>query len=426
VLVVAAITTGKPLPECGIPARDPAFVVIVVTEDDRATVVLPRLIVAGADLSHVHVICTEDDGSGAPIFPRDLHLLYEMSTAPTLVVVDAWLDTVPSGLVVRDPQGARQALHPWRELSTKTGAAVMLLTHTNRVATGNARDRYGATSELRKKARMTVFARQDDDGRLVIGPEKANSVATSNAAVFAIDAVQHFPATDDDDGTIGRLRFVETSNRTARQHLTDAWEAEHGEDRQDRAAAAEWLHDYLEVEGPQASSAEVKRQAKAAGISERTLQRARKELSVVWGRSGFGKESVTTWSLPSQVVSANSQGGIDGVAEDRTNANPLEHAPRGTSGITGGQQVMPSDANPSDGTTVAQMSDQRFSAVVPPVPRTEGVLIPLPLTAESAKSSANDPNTSHRGSGCVCTGQPQPCHWCVIALSQAAETTNDR
>jgi hypothetical protein len=34
--------------------------------------VRPRLDVAGADLDMIRVICIDKDGSGAPIFPRDL------------------------------------------------------------------------------------------------------------------------------------------------------------------------------------------------------------------------------------------------------------------------------------------------------------------------------------------------------------------
>jgi hypothetical protein len=298
VLVAAAVTTGKPLPECGIPARDPAVVVIVVTEDDWQSTVLPRLIVAEADLDMIRVICSDEDGSGAPIFPRDIHLIDGMDEVPAAIIVDAWLDTVPAGLNVKDPQGARQALHPWKELSTRTQSAVILLTHTNRLATGNARDRYGATSELRKKARMTIYAQSDEDGRLVIGPEKANSVLTAAAAVFTIESVQHFEATDDDDGTVGRLSFVEHSERTARQHLADSHEAENGDDQQTRAAAVDWLEDYLLLEGPAAKSGEAKRAAAKAGFSERTLQRARAELKVVWGKSGFGEKRISTWSLP--------------------------------------------------------------------------------------------------------------------------------
>ena len=83
--------------------------------------------------------------------------------------MDAWLDTVPAGLSVRDPQQARQALHPLKEVATITDAAVLLLCHTNRVTTANARDRYGATGELRKKARMTLYAQTDEDGCLPVG-----------------------------------------------------------------------------------------------------------------------------------------------------------------------------------------------------------------------------------------------------------------
>ena len=192
VWIVAAVTTGQELPEFGIPARDPAKVIVVCTEDDWPTTVRPRLEVAGADLDMVQVICTEDDGSGAPTFPRDLFLITEADPVPALIVVDAWLDTVPAVLSVRDPQQARQALHPWKEVATLTDAAALLLCHTNRVASANARDRYGATGELRKKARMTLYAQSDDDGRLVVGPEKMNTAAPIPASTFTITSVQHF------------------------------------------------------------------------------------------------------------------------------------------------------------------------------------------------------------------------------------------
>ena len=168
---------------------------MVVTEDDWSTTVRPRLEVAEADLAMVRVICTEDDGSGAPVFPRDLHLITEADPVPDLVVVDAWLDTVPSNLSVKDPQQARQALHPWKELATTTEAAVLLLTHTNRVASANARDRYGATGELRKKARMTLYAQRDANGHLVVGPEKANGASPVVASSFSIKGVHYFSPT---------------------------------------------------------------------------------------------------------------------------------------------------------------------------------------------------------------------------------------
>jgi RecA-family ATPase len=200
VLVVAAITTGKPVPEMGIPAREPASAILVLTEDTWSEDVLPRLFVAGANIANIQVICTEQDGSGAPVFPRDIFLIGEATPAPALIVVDCWLDTVAASLSVRDPQQARQALHPWREVATATDAAVLLLGHTNRISSGNARDKYGATAALRQKARMTLFAQHDDDGNLVVGPEKANGTAPVAASRFTVSPVQYFEPSEEHDG----------------------------------------------------------------------------------------------------------------------------------------------------------------------------------------------------------------------------------
>jgi RecA-family ATPase len=208
VYVVAAVTCGKPLPELGIPARDPAHVFVVFTEDDWKTTVLPRLKVAGADLDMITVICEDDDGSGSPVFPRDMHLIEGADPAPALVVVDAWLDTVPAKLSVKDPQQARQALHPWREMATRVGAAVLLLCHTNRVASGNTRDKYGATSELRNKARLSLFALKDDEGHLVIGTDKRNIARETRAARFETKSIEYFAPSEDSDGTVPLLVYV--------------------------------------------------------------------------------------------------------------------------------------------------------------------------------------------------------------------------
>ena len=295
VWIVAAVTTGKPLPGFGIPARDPGHVLIVITEDDWSTTVLPRLQVAEADLTQVSVICTEEDGSGAPVFPRDIDLVTSFEPNPALVVVDAWLDTVPGKMSVKDPQQARQALHPWKEAATKTDAAVLLLTHTNRVDSGNARDKYGATGELRKKARMTLFAQQDDDGNLLVGPEKSNTTGKLPASKFAIKPVQVFRQTEDHDGTIPLLEYLGDSEQTAREHIEQRAADNGGEStsstERDRAKA--WLREYLKA-GP-VDSGDAKRDADAAGFSTRTLQRARTSLQVIIASEG--RKSL--WSLPS-------------------------------------------------------------------------------------------------------------------------------
>jgi hypothetical protein len=358
VWVVAAVTTGKSLPEFGIPPRDPGHVLIVVTEDDWSTTVLPRLIVAGADLDRISVICIEQDGSGSPVFPRDIELIKQAAPAPVMVVVDAWLDTVPGGLSVRDPQQARQALAPFKDVATTTGAAVLLLCHTNRIASGNPRDRYGATGVLRQKARMTLYAQQDEEGRLIVGPEKVNTTTAVPASTFTISPVQHFPPSDENDGTVPLLVYAGNSTLTARQHLVSTYEAEHGEDAQDRADAVRWLTEYLEIEGPAARSSDAKLAAKKAGISERTLQRARSKLGVIVSYTGQPPQS--TWTLSTSRATDEKEGGVyPGVL--------------GTSGISSGHSVMPvvplpevgitgTASGPADMPVMPEMTDTQTSS----------------------------------------------------------------
>lgn len=290
VWLVAAITTGRALPAFGVPARDPEPVTLVLTEDPWQEVVLPRLIVAGADLSLITVLCTDDDGSGSPIFPRDMELVYEAQ--PSLLLVDAWLDTVPPALSMRDPQQARQALHPFKDTATQTGAAVMLNTHANRVASPNTRDRYGTTYALRQKARMTLYAMENDDGRLVIGPDKANMSEPVTATVFGKQSVQHFDPTADSDGTVPKLIWVEDSDMTIREHVAQAAAAEHNRDGDDGGNVMVWLTQYLS-EGPRAAS-DVLETGKALGFSESRLRRAKLKLGVVVKQQG----RQWIWCLP--------------------------------------------------------------------------------------------------------------------------------
>ena len=281
VWIVGAVTTGKPLPEFGIPSRDPQHVRLILTEDDWSTEVRPRLELVGADLDYVTVIAAAKDGSGAPVFPSDdMKLLYE-DPVPALVICDAWLDTVPGSLNVQAPQDARLALHPWKDVAVHTGAAVVLMTHTNR-AKGTAREKYGITGELRKKARMALFAQRDDQGRLLVGPEKANGTAIVASSIFTIEVVQVRPPTDDDDGTVARVKFIGDSDHNATE-LADSG-----------AMSVEqmWLINYL-AEGPRQGVVE---SAVAEGFKAYKIRLAAKELKVKFDRVGY--PAVSEWSLP--------------------------------------------------------------------------------------------------------------------------------
>jgi hypothetical protein len=302
VLVVAAVTTGRAMPALGIPARDPADVILVLTEDDWAETVLPRLTVAGADMDRISVICADDDGTGSPTFPDDMGLILDADPAPALIVIDAWLDTVPSNLMVRDAQQSRAALHPWKEAAAKTGAAVLLLTHSNRVATSNMRDKYGATAALRQKARMTLYALADpDDGTLIIGPDKANGAPTrTNASRFRILAEQYFNPTPDHDGTVPSLQFV-GETKPIKEHLLDLFATEQRKPRQG-TEAEQWLAEYL-ADGPHLAT-EVEKAA-AGGFSAAQLRRAKDRIAHSVPKPDADGTQRWYWELTEEYRAAN-------------------------------------------------------------------------------------------------------------------------
>lgn len=298
VWLTGVITTGRAAPGFGIPARAPENVLIVISEDSWAEV-RARLKLAGADLGRVRVLCYDDDGSGVPTFPRDLPVITKAAEAEPfgLIVLDAWLDTVAANLQVKDPQQARLALHPWKEIAAKTDAAVLLITHTNRISTDNARDRYGITSELRKVARATLYAQQDENGDLIVGPEKINSAGQIPASRFRIEVVQVAPPTPEDRGTTAKLVYVGQSDKTARQHVADNYVREHGS-AEDRAAA--WLDVFMAEHDNMVAADEGAKAAADAKIAVGTLARAKKRIGVdsikrgmeggwVWIREGSKK-----------------------------------------------------------------------------------------------------------------------------------------
>jgi hypothetical protein len=275
--IVAAITTGKPLLEFGIPVREPGHVIVAVTEDDWQDTVEPRLKLAGADLSMIRVMCIDDDGSGAQVFPRDARLIIDADPAPVLVVIDPWLDTVAPDLKVRNTQDARIALHPFKDVATKTSAAVLLVTHTNRLSSDNPRDLYGTSATLRQKARMSLFCVENEDGRLVVGPEKANMTQLVPATVLGKQSVWVFGDRPADEGSVPKLIFIDQSDKTIREHVAEINAAKRGND-DDTASSLVWLSNLL-ADGPQWSTL-VSTQAEQRGITKNQLNSAKLKLNV--------------------------------------------------------------------------------------------------------------------------------------------------
>lgn len=272
VLLVAYITTGRPFPELGIAGGEPGHVVLFLAENGLADMDRPRMEAAGVNPDYVHIYCVDPDGSGTP--PLDDFAVNDILRAdftPSLIVADPWLDMVPSHLSVKDGQQAKRALRPWRELAVKTNAGVLLVCHTNRTDSANARDKYGATAELRKTARMTLFSQVDEEtGHLTVGPEKTN-ITTRGIPASQFQIITK-PRAGFPDG-VPVLDYVGESSKTATDIITEKWEANRP-DADDRTDVQIWLETYLTDHGPTLRK-DVLKAAKAEGFTvAKTLKRA--------------------------------------------------------------------------------------------------------------------------------------------------------
>ncbi|MFJ5693323.1 AAA family ATPase [Arthrobacter sp. NPDC093125] len=322
VRMAANITTGRADKSINMPARKPADVVVIVTEDSTGEV-LARLKLAGADIDRVFVFSAEEDGSGNPVFGNAMNgdmltldaMLSQESIEPALVVVDAWVDTVSGSLTLKDSQQARQAMHPWKILAQRHNVAVLLLTHTNRLNTANTRDLMGSTAVLRQKARMVLFAarartdRESSMQHLWVGPDKSNVTGIANALKFNVTVEQVRAQSDDDPGTTAHLTAPSDACMTIRD-LIGEWkreeiEAERKPTRKD--SVREELVSYVTSRGGTVPSKELTAHLEGLGFGKSSIEQAKKECGHT-AKSGFGGAWV--FSLPSQSTDQLTSGSI--------------------------------------------------------------------------------------------------------------------
>lgn len=289
--LTSLITTGTTCEEFGVTSTAPANVIAVVTEDDITRTVIPRAQVAGVDLNRLAVF--SDDGL-APTFPNQLNALKtavrkRFNGQVALIVVDAWADTLPSGITLKDPKQARSALTPWKTLADELNCAVLLMVHTNRLSSTNARDKYGLSGEIRKIVRSSLYAQADSEGNFTIGPEKANLAQLVEATTFRMESIPYEIAGRAALGGVPALTPIGPSGKTVAQLLEEAEEAKQDSatDRQEKTDAEKWLARYL-IENPGNEKRQVLAAASKADFKPRTIERAFQKIGGVSERNGFG------------------------------------------------------------------------------------------------------------------------------------------
>ena len=322
--LAARVSAGKGFPDGA--TCEPAGVVLLSAEDGLADTIRPRLDAAGADVDRVLALATVPDENCHDrllSIPDDIPLIEKgiQRVGARLVVVDPLMAFLSGETNSHRDQDVRRALAPLAGLAERTGACVLVVRHLNKAAANNPLYRGGGSIGIIGAARMAFVVGKDpqDENRRVVASTKNNLAKPPKSLMFTLKEA--------DSGSV-RISWLGESEVSAKDLLATSQDQEHADMRSE---AVEFLNDVL-CEGPVPVS-QVKDEAEDAGISERTLKRAKKLVGVITYRENEAGERRGAgrwmWKLPVVELEEEVQGGHTGVQGcqgiPKENSGPLEH-----------------------------------------------------------------------------------------------------
>jgi putative DNA primase/helicase len=305
--VAAILTQGGTWPDGSRANR--GSVLIWSGEDDPQDTLAPRLIAAGADMSRIYFVGSVITHDGHRTFDpaRDMDALASAARAAgsvRLLVVDPVVSAV-SGDSHKNTE-TRRALQPLVDFGIEYGCAVLGISHFSKgSASRDPVERVCGSIAFGALARIVLAAAKmpDKDGEpggRIFARAKSNIGPDSGGFRYDLEQLElpHHP------GLIASyLRWGESLDGSARELLAETETDPSQEDSDDDTASDSWLRAFLSDSGS-AKKTDAIKAAKAAGFSERTIQRARGRIGARVIVSGFGKAKYATWTLetPSETV----------------------------------------------------------------------------------------------------------------------------
>ena len=284
--LAAAISTGRQLP--GNPfTRKPAHVVMVDYEDDIARSLLPRLRVAGADLSRVHPV----DFSKADIVLPD-H--WEAIEAEIRAMESRACDhrSVPGFLFARPFHEQRrrrsQGRAPWCRHRSQARLRSVTTRHTNKLQTGGAMAKGGGSIGFTGIARAEFLRGASDEieqeNARVLACVKTNLSRKPNSRAFLVE----------EEGGIPKIRWSGEVDMSADRLAESRGNSGRAAEKRDNAAQ---IIESALADGQWHRQREVVAELEEAGIAERTWKSAKAKLGkdAIQSRKGTKLEGGDWW-----------------------------------------------------------------------------------------------------------------------------------
>jgi archaellum biogenesis ATPase FlaH len=277
--IASAVSTGGQV--MGTPIAK-GRVIFLSAEQGVRTVTVPRFKEMGADGSQIMTPDDEHDAGDIRPFVLDQAGVVELANQvatfrPSLVVIDTVTAYIEAARDMNTANQVREWIRRLQDIARKNKTAVVLIAHPNKSSGQKALYRVGGSIDLVGATRSVLFCGEDPDTpgqsaavhiKTNVGPKGTSIGFTCRDGRFSWTGAC----------TLTADRFDEKPSRGSSSPRSDAV-----------TFLKELLH-----EGPM-SAESVLEEGRKAGISERTLRRAKSELGVLVKKNSF--DGGWTWSL---------------------------------------------------------------------------------------------------------------------------------
>jgi len=264
---------------------EPFSTLYLTVENPEHEVMRPRFDLLGGDPSKFYLlkgtsVTVEEEQTKGSVTLADVHILGMAikETGARLVVIDPLQSFLGSGIDLHRSNETRPVLDGLGKLAEEHGCSILILRHLAKTGGGKAIHRGLGSIDLTGAVRSEMLAGglpDDPESRALIHI-KSNVGPMGRALGYAIDGE-------------GRFSWTGESTITA----FDLLASPEGPDRK-LTEATQWLSEKLKAGSVE--QREIKEQAEAAGISYRTLQRAKIALKICSRKATFGGGWL--WWLP--------------------------------------------------------------------------------------------------------------------------------
>ena len=286
---IAASLTGGPMVP-GFRSCDRGAVVWCAAEEDWTTQVVPRLRDAGADLSAIfRPSKLLPDGKKRTLhLPEHLDDFRDLLTriGAKLLVLDPFISMMSPTLDVRNEQQARLYLEPLADMCWEIGCTAILTRHLRKGTHGDAREQGLGSVAVANTCRSVLRCDEHphEPGRSVLSVVAVNCAERMQSQAFSF------------------FRFGDGQHKLA-WHGSVSLDADAvAEGRGSEAERDEW-HDadsvlFTMIGEDWTRCTEIAKAAEAAGVSLRTLRRAKARLHVPSRQKQVGREHFWEWGKP--------------------------------------------------------------------------------------------------------------------------------